>query len=113
MNGVFAPKCAAGEWNVDRWRRDWSDRLQQNKGRIDRPRRPLLMFLFSSGAALVGFRLRPRERTAGIGSQFVWALTLDAAVHSGFGCRLPACARRDAGAQEGQHDEGGNRAGDH
>jgi hypothetical protein len=113
MNRIFAPKFAAWERNVDRWRSDGSDWLQQNKGCIDRPRRPLLMFLFSSGAALVGVRLRPWDGTAGVGSHFVGALTLDAAVHPRFRRGLPACARRDARAQEGQNGQGCNRAGDH
>ena len=57
MDAIFAPKCAAWEGNVDRRRCNDINRLRQNKGRIDRLRRPLLMLLFSSRAALVGFRL--------------------------------------------------------
>ena len=113
MDVISSPKCAAWQWNVDLRRCHGSNRLQQNKCGIGGLRRPLLMLSLRSCAALVGFCLRPLGRTVAVGSHLVWALTLDAAVHPGFRCRLPACARRDVKTQEGQHDEGGDRAGDH
>jgi hypothetical protein len=113
MNGIVAPNGAARGGNVHRDGWQAVNRLRQNEGRIDRLRSSLLMLAFSSGAALVGLCLRPLGGTTGVGGELVWALTLGAAVLSGLGRRLPACAGRDAGAQEGEDDQGGNCAGEH
>lgn len=91
--------------------------LREHKGHVDRLGRPLLTLLFRGRAAPVRICLRHvarvTARMAGTGSQFAWALTLGTAVFTGLGRRLPAGARRDASAKEGDNREGGNPASDH